>query len=189
MKYSSPFLLLSIITILLFFSCAKQTNLTKEFACKSSHQLQQLEAVDDFNKSFTISLPKYWNTKLYYDNTQSEIFSADTIKNLTESYIMDFAMVLSNIEISKELQKKVQQKSMDNALETNKDSFHSFKGYDAYAYLGKGSSMGYVFYVFQYYIKINEEQYMQIKTEFYGEDNFDSRLCEALSLIETIKIH
>lgn len=189
MKFSSPFFILSLTTIILLLSCTNKTNLTKEFSCKGSHQIQQLETVEDFNKNFTVKIPKYWNTKLYYDNVQSEIFSADTIKSLTDSYIMDFAMVLSSISISKELQQEVLEKNEDNGMETYKDSFHPFKGYDAYAHIGFGNAKGYAVYIFQYYIKISEEKYMRIKTEFYGDENFNARLCEALSLIEKVKIH
>ena len=189
MKYSWTFYLLIITTILLIFSCQNKSELTKEFSCKNTKELSQLESVDDFNKNFTVRLPKHWNTKLYYDSVQSEIFSADTIKSLTESYIMDFAMVLSPIEVSGKLQNELLKKSADNDMETIKESFHNFQGYDAYAHLGVGKNKNYTFYVFQYYIGIDKERYMRIKTEFYSDNHFDSRFCEALSLIETIKIH
>ena len=152
MNYSWTFYLLTITTILLIFSCQNKSELTKEFSCKNTKELSQLESVDDFNKNFTVRLPKHWNTKLYYDSVQSEIFSADTIKSLTESYIMDFAMVLSPIEVSGKLQNELLKKSADNDMETIKASFHNFQGSDAYAHLGVGKNKNYTFYVFQYYI-------------------------------------
>lgn len=188
MKYSWTFYLLTITAVLLIFSCQDKSELSEEFSCKNRKKLQQLEIVDDFNKNFTVKIPKHWNTKLYYDSVQSEIFSADTIKSLTESYIMDFAMVSSPLEITEKLQDEVLKKSGENDMETIKENFHSFHGYDAYAHLGVGKNKNYIFYVFQYYIGIDKEKYMLIKTEFYSDNNFDSRFCEALSIIETIKI-
>lgn len=187
MKYYSSYFLLSITIVLFFVSCQHKTDLSKTFSCKDHIQLQELELVSDFNNNFNIKLPKYWNTKLYYDNVQSEIFSADTIKSLTESYIMDFSWVNDTIQISGKLQDKVRQISEENSMKTTKESFHKFKGMEAYAHLGLGKSKDYTFRVFQYYIKLNEEIYMRIKTEFYGDNNFESRFCEALAIIETIE--
>ena len=107
MKYSYTYFFLVVTSVLLLSSCGNKTDLTKEFSCKSKHQLAVLEEVHDFNKNFTIEVPKHWNTKLYYDNVQSEIFSADTIKSLSESYIMNFSWVNDTIQISKILQAEV----------------------------------------------------------------------------------
>ncbi len=180
----------SILTsILLLISCQNPiSELSKEFSCDNVTKLENLETVSDFKNIFSVEVPKHWNTKLYYDDNQSEIFSADTIKNLSDSYIMDFSVVLNNLEINKKLQEKVLQKAMDNNLKTLKESFHNFKGNKAYAHLGLGSSKGMDLYVFQYYFKLNEEKYMLIKTEFYGKEGFDNRFCESVSLIEKISI-
>jgi len=189
MMYSSNFFLISLVFLVFTVGCENPSDLSKQFSCENTSSLSNLESVKDFNKSFTVKLPKHWKTKLYYDSTQSEIFSADTIKKLTDSYIMDFAMVKSPIEISEKLSQKIHQKSMDNMLETSKESFHQFKGNDAYAHLGVGKSRGLPFYVFQYYIKTSEENYILIKTEFYGEENFENRFCEAINLIDKITIN
>lgn len=186
MKYSSSYFLLGFTLVLLLVGCQHKTDLSKTFSCKDRIQLQDIELVSDFNNNFNIKLPKYWNTKLYYDNVQSEIFSADTIKSLTDSYIINFAWVHDTIQISDKLQEKVLQISNKNAMKTAKESFHNFKGRKAYAHLGLGTSNDYSFRVFQYYIKFNEESYMRVKTEFYGDNNFESRFCEAIAIIETI---
>ncbi len=188
MKYSYTYFFLVITSVLMLLSCENKTDLAKEFSCKSKHQLASLEEVDDFNKNFIIKVPKYWDTKLYYDNVQSEIFSADTIKSLSESYIMNFSWVNDTIQISKILQAEVHKIKEKNGMKTIKESFHKFKKRDAYAHLGIGKTTNYSFRVFQYYIKIDEENYMRIKTEFYGDDDFQTRFCEALSIIEMIAL-
>lgn len=171
-------------------SCHEKTSeLSSIFSCEKSTELTQLETLHDFKNNFTIKTPKYWKTKLYYDNRQSEIFSADTIKNLSDTYIMDYSAILGRIDINKDLQEKVKQKTQENAMETVKESFHKFKGFDAFANLSKGTSRGMDLYIFQYYIKLNDEKYLLIKTEFYGIKDFDSRFCESISLLEKIKIH
>lgn len=178
-----------IITLISFTSCQNSViELSKEFSCENTQIIENLEIVDDFQNNFSIQIPKHWNTKLYYDNKQSEIFSADTIKALTDSYIMDFSIVYAKLDIDKKLQDKVKQKLMDGDLHTQKESFHKFGKYNAFANLSKGKSKGIDLYLFQYYIHINPEKYMLLKTEFYGEENFDSRFCESLYFIEKLKI-
>jgi hypothetical protein len=189
MKYTTNFFLLNFLLAFLLIGCNKPRDLSKQFSCENTSQLQNLESVDDFNKNFTVKLPKHWKTKLYYDSIQSEIFSADTIKNLLDTYIMDFAIVNSTIQLTENLSKKVHQKSMDNNMKTEKESFHKFKGNEAYAHLGVGSSRGETFHIFQYYIKTSEDQYMLIKIEFYGDKNFETRFCEAISLIDKLEIN
>ncbi len=175
--------------LVLLTSCSqKKTELRSSFACQSKLELKDLERVEDFKHNFTIQVPKYWNTKLYYDNKQSEIFSADTIKNLRDTYIMDFSVIYAPLKIDARLQANLRQTTMNNDLRFIKDSFHKFRGYDAYAQLSKGKSKDIDLYVFQYYIGIQPEKYLLIKTEFYGEENFKQRFCESLALIEKISI-
>ena len=174
---------------LLLINCQETTSeLSSTFSCENTPISMKLERVDDFQNNFSIQIPKHWKTKLYYDKFQSEIFSADTIKSLSDTYIMDFSAITSQIEINEDLKAKVHQKTMDNNLITIKESFYNFKGYDAYAHLGKGTSRGMDLYVFQSYIKVNKEKYILIKTEFYGKENFDIRFCESLVLIEKMNI-
>ncbi|HIP47708.1 MAG TPA: hypothetical protein EYG92_01935 [Lutibacter sp.] len=190
MKHLFSHTLLSLSILIFITSCQEKTSeLSVNFSCENTTILKNLESVKDFKNNFTIKTPKHWNTKLYYDNTQSEIFSADTIKSLSDTYIMDYSVISNTININEELQKKVKQKTQDNAMETIKESFHKFKEFDAFANLSKGTSRGMDLHVFQYYVKLNEEKYLLIKTEFYGDNDFDSRFCESISLINKIKIH
>lgn len=181
---------LSLSLLLSLSSCHEKTSeLSQVFFCEEPIELSPLEKVNDFKNNFTITTPKHWKTKLYYDSKQSEIFSADTIKNLSDTYIMDYSVISGHIDINKDLQEKVKLKIQENAMETIKESVHKFKGFDAFANLSKGTSRGMDLHIFQYYIKLYDEKYLLIKTEFYGEKDFDSRLCESISLIEKIKIH
>jgi len=185
------FLIISTLSFLfLLASCAETpTELSTNFSCENSSKISNLESVKDFKDNFTIKTPKHWNTKLYYDNRQSEIFTADTIKTLSDSYIMDYSVISNTINIDETLEAKVKQITQNNAMETIQESFLKHKEYDAFAHLSKGTSRGLTLHVFQYYIKLEEEQYLLIKSEFYGDKDFESRFCESLSLINQIKIH
>jgi hypothetical protein len=176
--------------LLVFQSCQDKSSndISKVFKCKINTKLSDLETTKDFKNNFSVSVPKYWNTKLYYDSKQSEIFSADTIKNLSESYIMDFSVINSEIKIDEKLQEKVAQKLQNNAMKTLQEKFYKFRNLDAYSNLSIGKSRELDLYVFQTYIKINKEKHLLIKTEYYGKEGFDKRFCESLALIDKIKI-
>lgn len=182
------FLHLSI--LLVFSTCQKSnTELSKLFSCEKTPSISNLESVTDFKNNFSIQTPKHWNTKLYYDNVQSEIFTADTIKALTDSFIMSYSARSSSLKINEKLKEKVQQKTEEHALETVKESFLTFKEHKSFVNLSKGTKRGMAFHVFQYYIKLNEDKYLLIKTEFYGAENFQTRFCESISLINKIQFH
>jgi hypothetical protein len=101
---------------------------------------------------------------------------------------MDFSVINNSMKIDEKLRDKVAQKIQDNAMETVKEKFYTFKTYKAFANLSKGKSRGLDLYVFQTYISINEEKHLLIKTEYYGNEDFDLRFCESLSIIDKVTI-
>lgn len=179
------------LSILLIFSTCKKssTDLSKLFSCEQTPSVSNLESVTDFKNNFSIQTPKHWNTKLYYDNVHSEIFAADTIKVLTDSFIMSYSARSSSLKIDEELKEKVLQKTKEHALKTIQEGFLTFKGHKSYGNLSEGTKKGMTYRIFQYYIKLKEDKYVLIKTEFYGAENFHSRFCESISLINQIQFH
>jgi len=174
--------------VLLLVSCQSSTELSKVFSCKNPKKLSQLEVVNDFKNNFSVKIPKYWNTQLYYNDIQSEIFSADTIKSLTDTYIMNFSMVNSNLKIDSELKKRVLEKAKNNHFEIVKELFYKFKEMETFSILSKGKSQGHTLQVLQTYINVSDEKYLLVKAEFYGENNFNARLCEAINLMDDITL-
>ncbi len=176
-----------LIALMSLMACHDVSGLSKEFACNNTPNLPKLETVKDFNNLFSVRLPKYWNTKLYYDSSQSEIISADTIKNLTETYIMDFSMISSQVKIDQDLQKKVALKNKENNLENIKEFFYTIHRKKAFSNLSKGIKEGHTFHILQSYIKVSDTKFLLVKAEFYGEQYFDLRLCESIHLLDDIQ--
>ena len=69
-------------------SCGKST-LKQEFNCESSTIPYETKELRDVLKKFRATVPKNWKTQLYYDEYQSQLYSADTTRGLTEAYIID----------------------------------------------------------------------------------------------------
>ncbi|PQB06933.1 hypothetical protein BST83_07030 [Polaribacter filamentus] len=55
-----------LIASLLLFSCAKQSEISKDFNCLTT-AYKNLEKVDDVKNLFSLQLPKNWKINLYQD--------------------------------------------------------------------------------------------------------------------------
>ena len=170
-------------------SCNKQSELSKTFKCETATLPDGIEVVDEYQNRFSIELPKSWKTELYNISNQSGIISADTTQLASNFYKLDIGIVNGNIDLSSSLHKQVEAIIKSNNLKTVQHTFLPYKTFDSYAHLAYGIQMNMPYYIFQYYIKLDNKKYLLIKSEFYGEDNIDNRFCESLALINTLKLY
>ena len=77
---------------LLLCSCSQQSEVSKKFNCKPTN-FTNLEKIEDVKNLFSLEIPKKWKTNLYYDDLQSSIYTADTTKQLTETFLLDITNV------------------------------------------------------------------------------------------------
>jgi hypothetical protein len=61
-----------LMALLLLLSCAKQSEISKDFNCLTT-AYKNLEKVDDVKNLFSLQLPKNWKINLYQDEVQSSI--------------------------------------------------------------------------------------------------------------------
>ena len=168
-------------------NCQQKSNFEKQFDC-NSEPLKKMELNRDFNESFSLLIPATWKTSLYYDNAQSEIFAADTTQTIQETYLMEIALVNGKININTDFQNKVKTVTTSSGLQTQKDGFLKMGNFEGYFHLGNGLKNDEIINVFQYYIKISDEKYFLIKTQLYGNENLNERLCQSFQMIKTLKI-
>ena len=180
--YKTEYILL---VSILITACSKPSKLSQEFSCSKSHW-ENLETVEDFQQNFSIKIPKTWKSQLYYDELQSEIFCADTLKNLEDSYLMEFAFIRGKLNIDSTLQKQIHQITSDNHIEKVRENFTDFKTYKGYYFLGKGIKNNLDYHFFQYYLNLNSDHYLMVKTDIYGNEKVEERLCESYQVIESL---
>lgn len=172
---------------LICLSCAKQTQLGKEFQCESS-DFNSLEVVKDVRNTFSITVPKTWNTNLYEDALQSSIFSADTTKQLTETFLIDVSYIKNNIQFNDVFKLKIEQENLTNNLIQKKSKEIKIIEKPAYMVVSKGKKSSFLYKKLQAFIKIDQNHFILAKVEIYGDSLAENRLCSAISLIEKIKI-
>jgi len=172
--------------LVMFISCTKQSELSKTFNCNTS-KIKNLEVYTDFKNNFKISIPTNWKTQLYYNDFQSEIFTADTTKQLSETYIIDAAFNYGNLEFSNEFYKKTDSIIALSNFQKVKSDTLKFKSKPAYYYVVTGTKKGFTYNQFNLLVKLSPETYFTAYSEIYGINTIDERICESITLLNSIE--
>lgn len=179
---------LFLVASLLFFSCSKQSEISKDFNCETS-PYKKLETVDDVKNLFSIDLPKNWKINLYQDEVQSSIFTADTIKQLTETVLLDVTFIKNNINFDEAFMLQQEQENLNKGLIKIKSKEITLLEKPSMYSIYKGKKGAFMYQTCTTFIKINEQNFILAKTEIYGDSLVNERFCNSFSLIESIKIH
>jgi len=178
------------ITLILFvsilFSCNSKSELYKELNCKST-PFSNLESIEDVKKLFTVQFPDNWKTNLYYDKSQSSIYTADTTKQLTETMLLDITHVSNTLRLNTDFIKKFKQNLVNQKLVETVSGERTFKNKEAYYSNAFGKKNGFDYQIMNLFIKINEKNYLHSKIEVYGDSLVNQRICNGLSLLEKTK--
>lgn len=179
MKYIFYFIFLTI-----FISCGKSSALKKDFSCNYSINLNNTKDVNDVRGLFTMQLPKGWKTNLYYDNSLSSIYAADTTVNLTQSVLLDASIIHAPIQLDDSFKEKI--KNDNNRMQLKELKSKDIKLFDKTSYynLSKGKKGKYPYHILNVFTKVNSDNFIHIKTEIYGDSLVNERLCKAINIIE-----
>lgn len=182
MKKLLSFLILT--TILT--SCSNQSELSKKFNCKNT-DLEDASSVSDFNKNFRLNIATAWKKDLYYNNYQSELFVADTTKQLKETFILGTSFNLGALNFDENFYQK--NDSILSVLNLQKLDFGNitFQSKPAFWYVAKGSKNNFKYQTFNLTVKISENTYFNAFSEIYGEENIEERICKSIAIIETVE--
>jgi len=181
------YLIFFIIILLLFSSCKKQSELSTIFEC-SSTDFDNLTVYKDFNKNFKLKIPNNWKTELYYNKNLSEIFSADTTKQLSETFILDVTYNYGELNFEDSFFKKTDSLIVTRNLKTLKKNTFEFKKKPAFWYVVKGTKKGFKYHQFNLLVKINPNSYLSATSEIYGANAIEERICSSIKLIEKIEL-
>ena len=147
-----------------------------------------LETIEDAKKTFTIALPKSWNTNLYVNEIQSSIFSADNTKQLTETVLLDVTYINKTIEFNDDFLLKQQQENLSKQLIQVQSKKFTFKENPIVLMQFKGKKGRFNYQVCNSFIKLNSSNFILAKVEVYGDSLVNERFCSALQFIENIKL-
>ena len=168
-------------------SCNKN-DIENTFDCESTTNFANTKEFTDVLKHFKIKIPKNWNTELYYDQYQSEVYSADTTKQLTDTFIIDITWHQGELALNKEFEEKiVLNLTVDENLSISSSGFVKFKKSRSYYNLSHGEQKGYPYHYLQIYSPYKDDQYYTFTTKIYGNDFVNERICSSISMFKKIK--
>ncbi len=169
-------------------SCQKNS-IKSELGCGSTPKLGETKEIRDILKKFKLIVPKNWETQLYYDDFKSQIYAADTTKQLNETYILDVAWHQGELTINDALAKSVVDTlNLKEQMTTVKSGFGEFKKKPTYWNLSQGKKSGRLYTFIQLYLKTEVDEYFLLTTKLYGDIDVNARLCESIALFDKVKI-
>ncbi len=183
MKYFSIIL----ITITLITSCQKN-KLRDQFECDTPTHFTKTKTFKDVLNKFKIDIPKYWKTQLYYDEYQSDLYSADTTKQLSETYLIDITWHQGELHFDEDFKSNIS-KDLKNKglLKQIKSGFLKFKKHDSYYNLSVGKSADLTYHYLQVYLKYKPDEYYTFTSKIYGDKYINERVCSSISIFNNIK--
>lgn len=172
--------------LLILASCKQQSILEKEFECNSESFTGNIESVLDVKNSFSVDIPVNWKTNLFYDDIQSSIYFADTTKQLTETVLIDITQLNRPYTFDEKF--KIQLSKSDSILNFTRVNDHefTFKKKKAYYSLSKGKKGKFSYQILNIFVKLNNFNSLHIKTEIFGDNNQQERMCKAINLFKSI---
>jgi len=178
----------TLIVLLILFTSCKNNDLGEKFECDTPTHFTNTKKIKDVLSKFKINIPKYWKTELYYDEFQSTLYSADTTKQLSETYLIDITWHQGDLvfdedfknNISKELKKK-------GLLKMVKSGFVKIKKYNSYYNLSVGKDVNLTYHYLQVYLKYKPDEYYTFTSKIYGDEYVNERVCSSISIFNKIK--
>jgi len=121
------------------------------------------------------------------DKNQTSIFSADTTKQLTDTYTIDVTYIYNELKLDDKFIQRFKKSLMKNELVESTSYELLFNEKEAYYSRALGKRGRFSYQICNLFVKINEGSYLHAKTEVYGDSLVNQRICNALSLIEKIQ--
>ena len=168
-----------------FIACGSPSQLEIENGCAADVPINTT-VKKDFKKNFKLQVPNSWKTSHYYTPISSEMFIADTTKQLTGSYIMELSYHDAELNLGSELKAKIDMFNMENRYSLVDSNELRYKEHPAAFFTLRGKKNNYDVLIFDLYVKTSKTSYFNSRTEIYGNTNIQERLCESLAILNTI---
>jgi len=176
--------------ILAFISCKNNKDIFKNFNCSNISNLSDTEIVLDAKNNFSLNIPKYWKTELYLDKNSSMFTTADTTKQYQNTYLIKATLIESKLTLNKFDIEKIKTSILTDKTTTLISEIQGdFKNWPALLLRSKSDKFKSVVSVLHLYTPISERQYFEIEIHCFGSKNIDKRFCEAINIINSLKIN
>jgi len=175
------------LTISILSSCDKKVTIENAFECNAPSHYTSTKQYKDVLKHFKINIPKKWKTSLYYDEFRSEIYSADTTKQLSETYIADITWHQGELVFNEDFEQNITQIAVKkDKLDIIQSGYGEFIKHKSYYMLSVGKNSDISYHYLQIYLQYNVDEYYTFTSKIYGDEFVNERICASISLFKTI---
>jgi hypothetical protein len=178
------------ISILLVFtllvSCQRTNPLHAILNCDVNRHVNTI-LVQDFNENFSLSIPRHWKINHYYDQFKSEIYAADTTRELTDTYIFDASFNNGSLVFDDYFFKRIDSVLSNEQLELMNSGTVELNENIGYWYLVNGTKNGYPYHKFNLSFPCGKDTYFNTFTELYGDTQIQERLCDSFNLLDNLE--
>ena len=183
MKY----LVLTMLITMLLISC-QNSKFERDFDCNTPAEYTQTKTYKDVLGHFEIEVPRSWKTELYYDEYQSKLYTADTTRNLSESYIIDITWHQGELVIDDEFEELVsKQVGREFNLIPVKSGEGEFLDLPAYYHISTGKKNDMSWHYLQIYLKYATDEYYTLTSKIYGNDLVTERICSSFAIFKDLE--
>jgi hypothetical protein len=168
-------------------SSCKNSQFEREFSCETPMSFSNTKRYKDVLDHFEIDVPKNWKTSLYYDEYQSKLYTADTTRNLSESYIIDVTWHQGELIIDDDLERLVsEQVGREFNLIPVKAGEGEFLDYPAYYHISTGKKNNMSWHYLQVYLKYEPDEYYTLTSKIYGDELVTERICASFAVFKEL---
>ena len=178
-----------ILLCILLSNCSKNDLQSKlNFQCNEKNKLEALKKLTDVKNTFSIEIPKNWKREFYVSSEVSRLYFADTTRALSDAFIFDIGY-LQKIQSSDSSFLTEIKKELDTEQRIFLQS-GSFLRDDEKSYFFLTSSDEFGLTAQNLWIYIPRKTFFyHVKIDVYGNENMETRFCEALQFFNRISFH
>jgi hypothetical protein len=186
LKQHTLYNMLAIAIVLSFTNCKdKKVSVSSIFNCIEETKLSNLKETKEPNGNFEIKIPENWKKEFFISERESRLYFADTTQELNHSYITDIGLYQNKKVIDSVFFKnKLERIKNDTLLELINSGNMTFQEKPCYIFYTTQNKQNLEKSTFEIYLQNRNRSYYLIKVDVYGNENKESRFCEALDLIE-----
>lgn len=172
----------------LILSSCQNSQFEREFGCETPMSFSHTKTYKDVLNHFEIEIPKSWKTSLYYDEYQSKLYTADTTRNLSESYILDITWHQGELVIDAEFEELVsKQVGREFNLIPVKSGEGEFLDLPGYYHISTGKKNDLSWHYLQVYLKYSTDEYYTLTSKIYGNELVTERICASFAIFKELE--
>ena len=181
-------LMLIVAMLAVILTSCKNSKFEREFSCDTPMSFSNTKTYKDVLDHFEIDIPKNWKTSLYYDEYQSKLYSADTTRNLSESYIIDVTWHQGELIIDDDLERLVsEQVGREFNLIPVKAGEGEFLDHPSYYHISTGKKNNMNWHYLQIYLKYAPDEYYTLTSKIYGDELVTERICASFAVFKELE--